>query len=116
MGDAIRIITIQSKCWGTIQHCSITKPFGHGILGVRPFSILTNSPNPGGEGWLKATLDRLDSTVKIAAVKCSCPPHPQGMWSSLAPGWQENYLSVLETIVPDERLFSKGKLGHAGAI
>ena len=72
MGDATWIVMIQGRCAGTIQLCSTTKPSGHGILGVRPFFILTNSPNPGGEGWLKPTLDRLDPTVKTAADnKCS---------------------------------------------
>lgn len=74
MGDAIWITMIQGKCQGTIQLRSIIKPFGH-----RPFCILTNSSNPGGEVWPKPTLRRLDPTVKTAAGnKCSWSPTPTG--------------------------------------
>lgn len=59
---------------------------------MRPFSTLTNSPNPGGDRQLKPTLDRVDPTGKTAAGAGAAVPQPTGDMEQ--PDLEENSLPV----------------------
>lgn len=86
-----------------------------------PFSILSNSPNALGDGYkpldIYLPLVDLIPQWKLQQVIYTSAPY---MHSRHRADWllvrQKNYLWVLETILLEERLFSKAKLGHAGAI